>query len=70
MIDRKGYTFRDVNSALKSRPKIRKEKVQRVKQANFISEEQEKYLWEHGFIGSEKRAIAPRYVVMTFATLI
>ena len=55
MIDKKGCTFRTPNSALNF---VMKERAQQgigvdVNQANLITQEQENYLWEHGFLDSE-----------------
>ena len=50
-----GCAFRDLNSALNF---VTKERARQgigvdVNQANLITQEQENYLWEHGFLGSE-----------------
>ena len=55
LIDKKGCTFRNLNSALNF---LMKERARQgigvhVNQANLITQEQENYLWEHGFLGSE-----------------
>ena len=55
LIDKKGCTFRTPNSALNF---VMKERAQQgigvdVNQANLITQEQENYLWEHGFLDSE-----------------
>ena len=55
LIDKKGCTFRNLNSALNF---VMKEKARQgigvdVNQANLITQEQENYLWERGFLGSE-----------------
>ena len=54
-IDKKGCTFRHLNSALNF---VMKERAQQgigvdVNQANLITQEQENYLWGRGFLGSE-----------------
>ena len=53
LIDKSGRTFRSLNSALNFQMK---EKAAQgigivVNKANFVSEEQENYLWENGFLG-------------------
>ena len=55
LIDKKGCTFRNLNSALNF---VMKERARQgigvdVNQENLITQEQENYLWEHGFLGSE-----------------
>lgn len=55
LIDKKGCTFINLNSALNF---VMKERARQgigvdVNQANLITQEQENYLWEHGFLGSK-----------------
>ena len=66
LIDKKGCTFRNLNSALNF---VMKERARQgigvdVNQANLITKEQENYLWEHGFLGSENTLVCDtlRYV--------
>ncbi|XP_022793730.1 uncharacterized protein LOC111332623 [Stylophora pistillata] len=54
-IDKKGCTFRNLNSAVNF---VLKERARQgigvdVNKANLITHEQENYLWQHGFLGSE-----------------
>ena len=37
-----------------------------VNQANLITQEQENYFWEHGFLDSENAEFASRYVGLVF----
>ena len=55
LIDKKGCKFRNLNPVLNF---VMKERARQgtgvnVNQANLITQEQEDYLWEHGFLGSE-----------------
>ena len=68
LIDKKGCTFRTPNSALNF---VIKERAQQgigvdVNQANLITQEQENYFWEHGFLDSENAEFASRYVGLGF----
>lgn len=55
LIDKKGCTFINLNSALNF---VMKERARQgigvdVNQENLITQEQENYFWEYGFLGSE-----------------
>ena len=68
LIDKSGRTFRSLNSALNFQMK---EKAAQgigivVNKANFISEEQENYLWENGFLGSENGELLCHTLVWVF----
>ena len=46
--------------------KLEKELVQLSNQANFITEEQENYLWENGFLGSDNAELLCHTLVWDF----
>lgn len=68
LIDKTSCVFRELNSALNF---VLKERAGQglgveVAQANFISEEQENYLWEHGFLGSSGASLLRDTLVYVF----
>ena len=69
LIDKKGCAFRSLNSALNFQMK---EKAAQgvgvvVNQAKFVTEEQENFLWENDFIGSENGEILCYTLVWAFS---